>query len=114
MPITRVGGEKSAHPAMSPACVPPDDEAWTITSGATPCDTISATPSAIAIAPSGVDAPNGTTNGLPPHERNDAATWFIIGARSSRDPTQVTWAPYIDIRNALPLGRSGGLPFATM
>ncbi len=36
MPRMRVRSPTSAHPAMSPACVPPDDVAWTMTSGLTP------------------------------------------------------------------------------
>ena len=61
MPMTRVLTPASAHPATSPACVPPDDEAWTMTSGGGICASSSMTAWAKAAAPSGVEAPIGMT-----------------------------------------------------
>ena len=83
-PMTRADSPNSAQPAMSPACVPPDDVAWTMTSGRTRPTTISATPRAKPIAPVGVDAPSGTMNGGRPPARSSAAAASIAGARSSR------------------------------
>ena len=45
-------------PATRPACVPPDEHAWTITSGTTPCSFISPTAWKNPSAPTGVDAPS--------------------------------------------------------
>ncbi len=56
-PITRARSPRRAHPAIMPACVPPEDEACTITSGLWPLAASSARPRANPSAPVGVDAP---------------------------------------------------------
>ena len=87
MPSTRVGRPCSVQPATSPACVPPDEVAWTMTSGTTPCWTISPTARANPSAPSGVDAPSGISYGWRPWRRRSSAIRAIVGARSARDST---------------------------
>src|SRR5947199_8522534 len=51
----------SLHDALP--ILPPDDVAWTMTSGAGTWATSSATARAYAMAPSGVEAPRGISNG---------------------------------------------------
>ena len=76
MPMTRVGNPCRAQPAVSPAWVPPDDDACTIASGSdtgwAAARSILTTARANAAAPSGVDAPSGTSYGTRPSARSRA------------------------------------------
>ena len=85
MPTTRVRTPASAQPATSPACVPPDDVEWTMTSGGAICSSSSAT---ACDERGGAERRRGAERddvGLAgPAARSSAATASIAGARASR------------------------------
>ena len=112
IPMTRVRRPASLHPAASPACVPPDDDEWTMTSGGSTCVSNSPTARTNAAAPSGVDAPIGITYGRKPCARSSAAAASIAAARRVRSATYRTSAPSSASSSAFAVGRSGGVPFA--
>jgi hypothetical protein len=86
MPITRVGHARAAAAATRPACVPPEELAWTMTSGIELRGEFGDRQGKRERAGRGVDAPSGITTGRSPAARASARSdpWRVRGPRATR------------------------------
>ena len=112
----RARQSKIAHPRISPASVPPEDDEVKIQGGSRSGPTwfrISATACTYPSAPLSVEAPTGTASAFPPAAPIRRTSWPMALPRSSRFATVTIRAPSSRCSRALPRSGSSGSPLTT-